>query len=210
MSSIATIPPQQDASAPFSARNPWIYKPWIDLTVGCGAWSAHFCWPCHVVSRAPTPGTSRFTCWRCCSTIRTSWRRYTAPITRTAEFEKYSIFTLHITLLLALAGVLAHAVPAAPMGVHALYLLEPMALQRAKFRTADDVRAALRFGAEFGGAERGFIIVHRVLSSVDAEFSTLAARRRPADSFTRHAREIHVARASRVSAVFCRGLPDWR
>jgi len=26
--------------APSSAQSPWIYRPWIDLTVGCGAWSA--------------------------------------------------------------------------------------------------------------------------------------------------------------------------
>jgi len=110
MSSIATTPPQQDASAPFSARNPWIYKPWIDLTVGCGAWSA----PLLLLAFYATSTYSRtWTVAFYFLALLFNYPHFMATVYRAyhthTEFEKYRIFTLQIALLLALAGVIAHA-----------------------------------------------------------------------------------------------------
>src|SRR5437016_12365238 len=40
MGSTLTTTPRRSAPATFSGQRPWIYRPWIDLLVGCGAWSA--------------------------------------------------------------------------------------------------------------------------------------------------------------------------
>jgi tetratricopeptide (TPR) repeat protein len=110
MSTLATTPPQQDASAPFSARNPWIYKPWIDLTVGCGAWSA----PLLLLAFYATSTYSR--AWTVAFyflALLFNYPHFMATVYRAyhthTEFEKYRIFTVHVALLLALAGVIAHA-----------------------------------------------------------------------------------------------------
>jgi tetratricopeptide (TPR) repeat protein len=110
MSLIATAPPQQDASAPFSVRNPWIYKPWIDLTVGCGAWSA----PLLLLAFYATSTYSRgWTVAFYFLALLFNYPHFMATVYRAyhtrTEFEKYRIFTVHIALLLALAGVVAHA-----------------------------------------------------------------------------------------------------
>ena len=110
MNSIATTPPQQDVPAPLTARNPWIYKPWVDLTVGCGAWSA----PLLLLAFYATSTYSR--AWTVAFyflALLFNYPHFMATIYRAyhtdTEFEKYRIFTVHIALLLALAGVLAHA-----------------------------------------------------------------------------------------------------
>jgi tetratricopeptide (TPR) repeat protein len=110
MSTLATTPTQQDASAPFSARNPWIYKPWIDLTVGCGAWSA----PLLLLAFYATSTYSRgWTVAFYFLALLFNYPHFMATVYRAyhthTEFEKYRIFTVRIALLLALAGVLAHA-----------------------------------------------------------------------------------------------------
>jgi len=110
MSTLATTPPQQDASTPFSARNPWIYKPWIDLTVGCGAWSA----PLLLLAFYATSTYSRgWTVAFYFLALLFNYPHFMATVYRAyhthTEFEKYRIFTVHIALLLALAGVIAHA-----------------------------------------------------------------------------------------------------
>src|SRR5580700_3085664 len=109
MSTLATTPPQQDASTPFSARNPWIYKPWIDLTVGCGAWSA----PLLLLASYATSTYSRgWTVAFYFLALLFNYPHFMATVYRAyhthTEFEKYRIFTLHIAVLLALAGVIAH------------------------------------------------------------------------------------------------------
>jgi tetratricopeptide (TPR) repeat protein len=110
MSLIATTPPPQDVPAPFSARSPWIYKPWIDLMVGCGAWSA----PLILLAFYATSTYSR--AWTVAFyflALLFNYPHFMATVYRAyhthTEFEKYRIFTVHIALLLALAGVLAHA-----------------------------------------------------------------------------------------------------
>jgi tetratricopeptide (TPR) repeat protein len=109
MGSTSTTAPATSALPPHSAPNPWIYRPWIDLLIGCGAWSA----PLLLLAFYATSTYSR--AWAVafyflallCNYPHFMATVYRAYHTRT-EFAKYRIFTVHIALLLALAGVVAH------------------------------------------------------------------------------------------------------
>jgi len=109
MGSTLTTTPPRSAPATFSGQNPWIYRPWIDLLVGCGAWSA----PLLLLAFYATTTYAR--AWAVafyflallCNYPHFMATVYRAYHTRT-EFEKYRIFTVHVALLLALAGVIAH------------------------------------------------------------------------------------------------------
>jgi tetratricopeptide (TPR) repeat protein len=109
MGSALTTAPQNSAPESLSGQKPWIYRPWIDLLIGCGAWSA----PLLLLAFYATTTYSR--AWAVafyflallCNYPHFMATVYRAYHTRT-EFEKYRIFTVHIALLLALAGVLAH------------------------------------------------------------------------------------------------------
>ena len=88
----------------------WIYNPWVDLIVGCGAWSA----PLLLVSY-----------WTIASNARTwsvafyalalffNYPHYMATIYRayhrTEDFNKYRIFTVHTTALIFLTLLLSHS-----------------------------------------------------------------------------------------------------
>lgn len=96
------------AAAPGSSR--WIYGPWTDLIFGCGAWSA----PLLLI--AAFLGTSHFHTWTVAFyllAIVFNYPHFMATIYRAyrskEEFTRYRIFTLHLTVLLILTGLLAHA-----------------------------------------------------------------------------------------------------
>src|SRR6202521_469492 len=109
MGSTLTTTPPRSAPAAFSGQSPWIYRPWIDLLVGCGAWSA----PLLLLAFYATTTYAR--AWAVAFyflALLCNYPHFMATVcgadhTRT-EFEKYRIFTVHIALLLALAGVIAH------------------------------------------------------------------------------------------------------
>jgi tetratricopeptide (TPR) repeat protein len=109
MGSTLTTSPPESALPPLSGQSPWIYRPWIDLLVGCGAWSAP------LLLLAFYAGATYSRAWAVafyflallCNYPHFMATVYRAYHTRT-EFEKYRIFTVHIALLLALAGVIAH------------------------------------------------------------------------------------------------------
>jgi tetratricopeptide (TPR) repeat protein len=109
MESTLTSAPPEPALPPLSAQNPWIYRPWIDLVIGCGAWSAPLLllafYATTTYSRAWTVGF--YFLALLCNYPHFMATVYRAYHTRT-EFAKYRIFTVHIALLLALAGVIAH------------------------------------------------------------------------------------------------------
>jgi tetratricopeptide (TPR) repeat protein len=95
-----------------SARpnRPWIYGPWLDLIVGCGAWSAPLLAAGVWLTRSHTHG------WIVAFyllALAFNYPHFMATVYRAyhtrADFEKYKVFTLHITLLLVLTGVLLHA-----------------------------------------------------------------------------------------------------
>ena len=89
---------------------PWIYGAWLDLIVGCGAWSAP------LLAAALWLTQSHTHAWVVAFyflALAFNYPHFMATVYRAyhtrADFEKYKIFTLHITLLLVLTGVLLHA-----------------------------------------------------------------------------------------------------
>lgn len=87
----------------------WIYRPWLDLTVGCGAWSA----PLLVLAYFLSAGSTLT--WSIAFyglALIFNYPHYMATIYRAyhteEDFRKYRIFTVHITLLVALTLVLSH------------------------------------------------------------------------------------------------------
>jgi tetratricopeptide (TPR) repeat protein len=88
----------------------WIYGPWLDFLVGCGAWSA----PLLAIATWLTPAHAHaWTVAFYLLAIVFNYPHFMATIYRAyrtrADFEKYKFFTLHVTLLMALTGVLLHA-----------------------------------------------------------------------------------------------------
>ncbi|HMI51820.1 MAG TPA: hypothetical protein VK525_09925 [Candidatus Saccharimonadales bacterium] len=89
--------------------NPWIYRPWVDLLIGCGAWSA----PLLLLGFYAASSHDR--AWSMgfyFLALLFNYPHFMATVYRAyhteTEFTKYRIFTVHVALLLAVAGVLAH------------------------------------------------------------------------------------------------------
>ncbi len=109
MSTLSTATPPAAPADRIAAASPWIYRPWIDLLVGCGAWSApllllaFFAASAH--ARAWTLGFYFLA-------LLSNYPHFMATIYRAyhthSEFAKYRIFTVHIALLLAATGIVAH------------------------------------------------------------------------------------------------------
>ncbi len=87
----------------------WIYNPGLDLVVGCGAWSIPLLLLAYFSSAASTLAWSVLFYMLA---LFFNYPHYMATIYRAyhtrEDFEKYRIFTVHITLLLALTIVLSH------------------------------------------------------------------------------------------------------
>lgn len=106
-----------------SPTGPWIYRPWLDLLVGCGAWSA----PLLAIALwiKPSQGHGWAVSFYLLALVfnyphfmATVYRAY-----RTREdFEKYKFFTLHLTLLLVLTGVVVHISPSLFPWLFTLYI----------------------------------------------------------------------------------------
>jgi len=87
----------------------WIYNPWLDLIVGCGAWSA----PLLLVSYLSLASSART--WSVifyALALFFNYPHYMATIYRAyhraEDFHKYRIFTVHITGLIVLTLLLSH------------------------------------------------------------------------------------------------------
>jgi len=88
---------------------PWIYNPWLDLIVGCGAWSA----PLLLLSYFSLASNART--WSIAFYVLAlffNYPHYMATIYRayhrSEDFQKYRIFTLHTTALIVLTLLLSH------------------------------------------------------------------------------------------------------
>jgi Tfp pilus assembly protein PilF len=89
--------------------SPWIYRPAVDLIIGCGGWSAPLLLLAFFASDAHAQGWTvgfyfvalLFNYPHFMATV------YRAYHTRT-EFAKYRVFTVHIALLLLAAGIATH------------------------------------------------------------------------------------------------------
>jgi tetratricopeptide (TPR) repeat protein len=87
----------------------WLYNPWLDLIVGCGAWSA----PLLLLTYAAT--TSSTLTWSVAFyglALFFNYPHYMATIYRAyhtqEDFDRYRIFTVHITGLIVLTLILSH------------------------------------------------------------------------------------------------------
>lgn len=107
-----------------SVPSVWVYSPWLDLTVGCGAWSAPLLLLAYYASRSSALG------WSIAFyglALFFNYPHYMATIYRayhTAEdLQKYRIFTVHITALIALTLILSHFWLGAIPWIFTLYLV---------------------------------------------------------------------------------------
>jgi tetratricopeptide (TPR) repeat protein len=87
----------------------WIYNPWLDLVVGCGAWSA----PLLLLSYFSLASSART--WSVVFYVLAfffNYPHYMATIYRAyhraEDFQKYRVFTVHITALMVLTLLLSH------------------------------------------------------------------------------------------------------
>ena len=100
---------RRDSGDAVPANGLWIYKPWLDLLVGCGAWSAPLLLLTAYVASSRTAAWSfafyllalLFNYPHFMATVYRAYHSYD-------EFTKYRFFTVHVALLLALTGLIAH------------------------------------------------------------------------------------------------------
>ncbi len=97
------LPPQSDQ------QRTWIYNPWLDLIVGCGAWSAP------LLLLAYTTMASNTRAWSLAFyalALFFNYPHYMATIYRAyhraEDFEKYRVFTVHSTALMVLTLLVSH------------------------------------------------------------------------------------------------------
>ncbi len=110
--------------AAHAAANPlWIYNPWLDLIVGCGAWSAPLLLLAYF---SVTSNTLRWSVIFYFLALFFNYPHYMATIYRAyhreEDFNRYRIFTVHITFLVLLTAVLTHFWPAALPWIFTIYL----------------------------------------------------------------------------------------
>src|ERR1700686_1765862 len=113
METITIAPPEEQRSSASASsprpQSPWIYRPWIDLTVGCGAWSA----PLLLAGFFFANSYGRV--WSVAFyflALLSNYPHFMATVYRAYhtrdEFEKYRLYTVHVALLLIVAGVVTH------------------------------------------------------------------------------------------------------
>ncbi len=91
------------------ATTAWLYGPWLDLVVGCGAWSI----PLLLLSYSSVASSTR--AWSVAFyalALFFNYPHYMATIYRAyhraEDFHKYRIFTVHITIVILLTTLLTH------------------------------------------------------------------------------------------------------
>jgi len=94
---------------PGAGASPWIYRPWVDLLIGCGGCSA----PLLLAAWLAASHARQWSFAFYFLALIFNYPHFMATIYRAyrtrEEFQKYRIFTLHMTVLIALTAVLAHA-----------------------------------------------------------------------------------------------------
>jgi tetratricopeptide (TPR) repeat protein len=111
VSTLSSLPVdgQSTPPNPNSAQPPWIYAPWLDLLIGCGAWSAPLLLLTGYVAGSQTAAWS-FVFYLLALLFNyphfmaTAYRAYHSY----DEFSKYRFFTVHVAVLLCCAGLIAH------------------------------------------------------------------------------------------------------
>jgi tetratricopeptide (TPR) repeat protein len=111
-STLTTSSPGTEASSPSLGEkppSPWIYRAWIDLLIGCGGWSA----PLLLLTYfGATAHLHAWTAGFYFLALLFNYPHFMATVYRAyhtqTEFKKYQIFTVHVALVLGLAGVVTH------------------------------------------------------------------------------------------------------
>ena len=87
----------------------WIYNPWIDMVVGCGAWSGPLLLLAYF---SIASNTLKWSIAFYGLALFFNYPHYMATVYRayhrSEDFNKYRIFTVHITLLVLVTVVLSH------------------------------------------------------------------------------------------------------
>ena len=156
----------------------WIYHPAVDLIVGCGAWSV----PLLVLAARAGAWTRTGAVAFYVLALGFNYPHYMATVYRAyrtrTDFARYRVFTFHITLALAIVAAASHLERAGTVDLHGVHHLEPVALQRTKFRIAGDVRPARRRCTHGNRTSRAAPFLHRLLYFADAELPHRRVRRR--------------------------------
>lgn len=101
------LSPKQNAAS--GEQTLWVHRPWLDLIVGCGAWSLPLMGLAYFSSAASTLTWSVIFYFLA---LFLNYPHYMATIHRAyhteEDFRKYRIFTVHITLLVGLTILLSH------------------------------------------------------------------------------------------------------
>jgi tetratricopeptide (TPR) repeat protein len=108
---------------PPKSASPWIYRPWLDLTVGCGGWSAPLL---ALALFMPATHSHAWVMAFYLLAIVFNYPHFMATIYRAyhtrENFDKYRFVTLHVTLLILATGVLMHASPRLFPWIFTLYI----------------------------------------------------------------------------------------
>src|SRR5450755_2006517 len=100
----------------------WIYNPWLDLLVGCGAWSAPLLFFAYFADTKAIAWSAAFYGLA----LFFNYPHYMATIYRayhtSEDFQKYRIFTVHITALVVLTLLVSHFWYRALPWIFTLYL----------------------------------------------------------------------------------------
>jgi tetratricopeptide (TPR) repeat protein len=106
---MSQVAAEQNQPNPQSGSIAWLYSPWLDLIVGCGAWSV----PLLLLSYSATASHAR--AWALsfyALALFFNYPHYMATIYRAyhraEDFQKYRIFTVHITAVLFLTALVSH------------------------------------------------------------------------------------------------------
>jgi len=180
---ITVAPPEEQSSSspalPSRPQSPWIYRPWIDLTVGCGAWSAPLLLAGFYFANSYERGWSVAFYFLA---LLSNYPHFMATVYRAYhtrdEFEKYRLYTVHVALLLVAAGVVTHVWYALLPWIFTLYICwSPWHYSGQKFWIADDVLPARGRYTHGSRTSRAASFLHRLLYVADAELPYRRVRR---------------------------------
>jgi Tfp pilus assembly protein PilF len=112
MATTLTNPPgshAQTASGTSRDKRPWIYTPTLDLLIGCGAWSAPLLL---LTAFVATSKTAQWSFAFYLLALLFNYPHFMATAYRTYrsydELTRYRFYTIHVAMLLASAGLIAH------------------------------------------------------------------------------------------------------
>jgi len=167
MALTASIPSSmeiQPSGGPTAARGPWIYKPWVDLLIGCGGWSAPLLLLTTYVSNTKTAMWSFAFYFRA---LLFNYPHFMATIYRAYHYlrpiREIPLFYGSRRFLTGSCGAYhSSLVSLAALDLYALRLLESLALYGAEFRPPDDVRAP---GRPFSTSSEWNALHHSFLAS---------------------------------------------